>query len=206
MLDHGWLAVRLLAAGLLTGIVARVVTTDVGALVLLPASWAARGEDWSDIGRDATAEEIRAWDIDVMPDGTGLPPGSGTVAQGAVVYAQRCASCHGDRGQVGELPPSGEVLVGREPWFELGNPTPVGPRTVGNYWPYATTLFDYIRRAMPPEAPGSLGDGEVYSVAAWLLNENGIIAEDAVMDAQTLPAVRMPGLDLFVPDARPERL
>lgn len=155
------------------------------------------------IGRDATKEEIAAWDIDVLPDGTGLPAGSGTVARGATIYAAKCAGCHGDKGQ-GGLPASSEVLVGTKPWFAKDNPRQQGSRTIGNYWPYASTVFDYIRRAMPFDRPGSLTDDEVYSVAAWLLNQNGIIPESAVMDAKTLPQVKMPALDSFFYSGYPD--
>lgn len=153
-------------------------------------------------GRDATQDEIKAWDIDIMPDGTGLPSGSGTPAQGATIFAQKCAFCHGDKGQ-GGLAATSEVLVGAAPWFEKGNPRAVGPRTTGNYWPYATTVFDYIRRAMPFDKPGSLTNDEVYSVVAWLLNQNNIIGGNDVMNSQSLPGVQMPARDMFVPDPRP---
>lgn len=151
------------------------------------------------IGRTATAEEIAARDIDVGPDGTGLPPGRGTPAEGAVIYAARCASCHGKSGTEGP----NDVLVGR---IEGGgfpfSRDPKAARTIGTYWPYATTLFDYIRRAMPPNAPGSLTDNEVYALVAQLLAWNGLVAHDAVMDARSLPNVQMPARDRFVPDAR----
>lgn len=153
-------------------------------------------------GRDATQDEIKAWDIDVMPSGTGFPPGSGTVAQGAQIYATKCAYCHGDKGQ-GGLPQSVEVLVGTKPWFEKGKPRFRPPRTIGNWWPYATTIFDYVRRSMPFDRPGSLTDDEVYAVAAWLLNQNQIIGENEVMNAQTLPKVKMPALDYFFIDPGP---
>jgi cytochrome c len=196
-----WVA-GFLSGGVASGGVARAVGVEPRGLTIM----AAAQDDglWEGIGRDATAEEIRAWDIAVMPDGTGLPPGRGTVPQGAVVYAQRCAVCHGDGGQ-GVPGLTVEVVIDREPWFELGNPNQLRQRTIGNYWPYATTLFDYTRRTMPFEAPGALSDDDVYSVVAWLLNQNGIIPDDAVMDARTLPAVRMPGRDLFVPDPRPDQ-
>jgi cytochrome c len=192
-----------LIVGLLLGSMARTVGVETRGLTIIAA--AQDVGPWEGIGRDATEAEIKAWDIDVMPDGTGLPPGRGTVAQGSVVYAQRCAVCHGDGGQ-GVPGITAEILIDRELWFELGNPNQLRQRTIGNYWPYATTLFDYTRRTMPFEAPGSLSDDDVYSVVAWLLNQNGIIADDAVMDARTLPAVRMPGRDLFGPDPRPEDL
>jgi cytochrome c len=151
------------------------------------------------IGRAATTEEIAARDIDIGPDGAGLPPGRGRVAEGAALYAARCASCHGKTGTEGP----NDVLVGR---IDGGgfpfSKDPKVPRTIGNYWPYATTVFDYIRRAMPPNAPGSLTDNEVYALVAHLLAWNGLAAPDAVMDAQSLPKVRMPARDRFVPDAR----
>ena len=150
-------------------------------------------------GRQATDAEIKACDIDVMPDGAGLPPGSGTAAQGAVIFAKKCAMCHGATGREGPF----NRLVGREPreGFPFGR-DPKLERTVGNYWPYATTVYDYINRAMPLPAPGSLTPEEVYSLVAWLLVQNGIIPADAVMNAQTLPLVKMPARDRFVEDNR----
>jgi len=150
-------------------------------------------------GHRATATEIAAWDIDVRPDGTGLPPGSGTVAQGSRIYAARCAACHGATGVEGP----NDRLVGRIEGdaFPFGNDTSQ-VETIGNYWPYATTVFDYIRRAMPYEAPGSLSADEVYSLTAYLLFLNEIVPQEAAMDASTLPAVRMPARDRFVPDDR----
>ena len=143
---------------------------------------------------------VHAWDIDVNPDGVGLPPGSGTAGQGAVVFAARCAACHGAHGEgVAPAPP----LVGREP--RVGFPFGKDPKlvkTVGNYWPYATTIFDYVRRAMPQLAPGSLDNNELYGVVAFILAENEIIPIDAVIDARTLPAVKMPARDRFVLDDR----
>ena len=140
-------------------------------------------------GRAATAEEIKAWDIDVMPDGEGLPPGSGTPAGGAKSYARTCAACHGPSGTEGPF----DRLVGRDRALV---------RTIGNYWPYATTLYDYIHRAMPLGAPGSLTPDEVYGLVAYLLWRNEIIAETAVIDARTLPRVVMPARDRFVVDDR----
>lgn len=151
------------------------------------------------IGRPATPQEIARLDIDVMPDGTGLPPGRGTPAEGAAIYASKCAACHGKTGREGP----NDVLVGREP--REGFPFAQNPRlahTIGNYWPYATTVFDYVRRAMPPMAPGSLTDDEVYALTAFLLNANELVANDAVVDRSTLPAVKMPAREHFVPDTR----
>jgi cytochrome c len=150
-------------------------------------------------GRAATADEIKAWHIDVRPDGTGLPPGRGTVAQGATVYAAQCAMCHGERGQDGPF----DRLVGREPrsGFPFGR-DPSLDLTIGNYWPYPTTLYDYTNRAMPWTRPGSLEPDEVYSLVAYLLFLNEIVPEDAVMDASTLPKVVMPARGRFVRDNR----
>ncbi len=145
-------------------------------------------------GRDATPEEIRAWDIDVRPDGTGLPPGRGTVARGAELYSQKCAVCHGESGE-GVPGASGALVLP----YDYNAPWPQFPRTVGNYWPYATTLFDYINRAMPANAPGSLTPDEVYSLVAWLLYTNNIIDSDVVITDKTLPSVRMPAAVHFVP-------
>lgn len=150
-------------------------------------------------GRRVTVEEIRAWDIDVMPDGTGLPAGSGTVSQGAEVYGRKCAACHGRTGTEGPA----DRLVGREPrqGFPFGR-DPSLVKTLGNYWPYATTLYDYINRAMPLDAPGSLHPDEVYGLVAFLLWRNEIIADTAVMNSHTLPRVAMPAHDRFVLDDR----
>ncbi len=153
-------------------------------------------------GRPATHAEIEAWDSDVRPDGHGLPAGQGTAASGASTYLQLCASCHGREGTGATAAP----LVGAAP----ESTPPFGPRyeawrgdrpdvpfTVGNYWPYATTLFDYINRAMPSGAPGSLDADQVYGVVAWLLAKNGLVADDAVMNAETLPDVEMPARGIF---------
>ncbi|MBI3494131.1 MAG: cytochrome c [Acidobacteria bacterium] len=151
------------------------------------------------IGRPATPAEIAAWDIDVQPDGTGLPSGGATSADGAPLYAARCAACHGRTGKEGP----NDRLVGRLPGdaFPFAR-DPRIPKTIGDYWPYATTVFDYIRRAMPPDAPGSLKDDEVYGLTAYLLFLNDLIPADAVIDAKSLPKVVMPARDRFVPDPR----
>jgi cytochrome c len=152
-------------------------------------------------GTPATAEEIAAWDIDVRPDGKGLPSGSGTPAEGAQLYAVRCAACHGTNGEGG----LNDRLVVRspdEPFPDAGDADTWAHRTVGNYWPYATTLFDYIRRSMPFTQPGSLEADEVYALTAHLLYLNNIIPADAEMNAQTLPDVEMPARGKFVLDDR----
>lgn len=151
------------------------------------------------IGRAATTDEIKKLDIDVMPDGRGLPAGRGTVAEGAAIYAAKCRSCHGATGEGG----SAERLVGREsgPNFNFAM-DPKLVKTVGNYWPYATTLYDYTYRAMPFMAPGTLTPNETYALVAYILALNQIVPDDAVMDQASLPRVKMPARDKFVPDNR----
>ena len=154
-------------------------------------------------GRAATAADIAKVDIDVRPDGTGLPDGRGTPSEGAATYASKCASCHGKTGKEGP----NDVLVGRDP--RTGFPfsqDPKLPHTIGNYWPYATTVFDYVRRAMPPTAPGSLTDDEVFALTAFLLHANELIPADAVMDRTTLPKVQMPARQYFQPDTRTQTI
>jgi len=142
------------------------------------------------LGRPATAAEIAGWDISVGPDGVGLPPGGGTATKGAIVYEQKCQACHGAKG-AGQ--PNDRLVGGHG---TLASKTPV--RTIGSYWPYATTVFDYVRRAMPYVQPQSLTDDDVYAVTAYLLNLNGIIGENDEMNAQTLPKVRMPNQANFI--------
>ncbi len=147
-------------------------------------------------GLVASEGRIAWWDIDVKPDGEGLPPGSGTVAEGEQVYVAYCTACHGPTGTEGP----NDRLVSTAPWGDDGNPP--SPRTIGNYWPYATTVFDFVRRAMPQLTPGILTDDQVYAVTGYLLYLNEIVPEDAVMNAETLPAVLMPARDRFVDDDR----
>jgi cytochrome c553 len=142
------------------------------------------------LGQTVTVAQIAGWDISIPPDGTGLPPGSGTAAKGALVYEQKCQACHGAKG-AGQ--PNDRLVGGQG---TLASKTPV--RTIGSYWPYATTVFDYVRRAMPYAQPQSLTDDEVYAVTAYLLHLNGIIGETAEMSSRTLPAVRMPNRDNFI--------
>lgn len=148
------------------------------------------------IGRPATEQEIKAWNIDVSPTGEGLPPGQGTVKEGAGLFAARCAACHGPTGQEGPM----DRLVGGV--GTLASQKPI--KTIGSYWPYAATLYDYVHRAMPFSEPQSLSPSEVYSVVAWLLYRNGVIADDFVLDAQSLPGISMPNRQGFVPDPRPD--
>ena len=164
-------------------------------LVLAIAPMLAQSAKYA-VGRAPTPEEVKAWDISVAPDGTGLPEGSGTAVQGKEVYASKCAKCHGGQGQGGDDAP----LVGGQ--GTLRSPKPL--KTVGSYWPYATTLFDYVNRAMPFKQPGTLTPNQVYAVVAHVLFLNGIIAENAVMDSKTLPQVTMPNRSGFVRDSRPD--
>ncbi len=200
---------RRLALAVLAALTAGVSLPGVG-VPLAAQTAAAAAEPQPErfgFGRPATREEVAAWDLDVRPDGTGLPEGEGTAASGAPVYAAQCAVCHGAAGEGGIA----DRLVGYDP----ASTPPFGPRyeawrgdgadvpfSVGNYWPYATTLYDYILRAMPSDSPGTLAPDEVYGLVAWILAENGIIARDAVMNAATLPAVEMPARDIFVPQPR----
>lgn len=146
------------------------------------------------LGQPATAAVIAGWDIDIMPDGTGLPSGTGSVEQGADIYAHACAACHGADGKAGNEAPIPRLAGGPELLHR-----PVAIRTVGNYWPFATTLFDYIRRAMPPNAPQSLTPDQVYAVSAYVLHLNAVVAAGTVLDRRSLPAIRMPNRDGFVP-------
>jgi cytochrome c len=148
------------------------------------------------LGQPASEVEIAIMDIDIAPDGDGLPRGKGTVADGVDVYMDKCAACHGSRGEGGAAP----ALTGGI--GSLNTSTPV--KTVGSYWPYATTLFDYVRRAMPYDKPMSLTNDETWAVTAYVLWLNGIIGRTDVMNAQTLPKVRMPNRDGFI-DARDGR-
>lgn len=154
-------------------------------------------------GRPPTAGELAELDIDVFPDGRGLPPGAGTAEEGEPLYRTLCASCHGP---LGRGTPAGWPLVGRNPGdaFNFNESLDLEiRRTIGNYWPYAPILFDFTRRSMPADRPGSLSDDEVYALTAWMLWMNDLIAPDAVMDSTTLPEVEMPARDRFVPDDRP---
>jgi cytochrome c len=146
----------------------------------------------AEFGRPATPDEIKLWDIDVRPDGAGLPEGSGNVAHGRQVFEDNCAVCHGDRGQGG---PADRLAGGQG---SLASDRPV--KTVGSFWPYATTLFDYVRRAMPYPAPQTLSDDDTYAVVAYILSLNGLVPADATLDRTNLPSIRMPNRDGFVPD------
>ena len=177
----------------------------LGALACAGAAQAQGYPDKFDFGQSATEQDIAAVAIAVGIDGRGLPPGQGDYAKGKQVYETACAACHGaDLTGVASLPnmPSGNALrlIGGRGTLTRANPQP----TVESFWPYATTLFDYIRRAMPFQAPGSLSNDEVYAVSAYILGEAKIIDKATVLDAQSLPKVQMPNRDGFVPDPRPE--
>lgn len=177
----------------------RGVPVGVVMLVLsIPsAGWSAEMDNGVfGLGQPASESDMAAWNIDVSPDGQGLPPGQGTVKQGAQLYAMKCAACHGLTGKEG---PS-EVLVGGQGSLQTIKPL----KTIGSYWPYATTLYDYLRRAMPFTAPQSLKPDEIYALVAWLLNQNHIIAEDAILDAHSLPKIEMPNRNGFILDPRPD--
>jgi S-disulfanyl-L-cysteine oxidoreductase SoxD len=146
-------------------------------------------------GQPISPADIAPWDISIGPDGVGLPPGRGTVKQGEAIYAAKCQSCHGEKAAGAP----NDALVGGIGSLAAGQ-SPV--KTVGSFWPYATTLFDYIRRAMPFQEPKSLTNDEVYAVSAYILNLNGIIAVNDSLDAQSLPKVRMPNRDGFIPFPR----
>jgi mono/diheme cytochrome c family protein len=174
----------------------RVSDYDAGAVAGGPGAGRTYG-----LGRAPATAALARLDRDIGLDGHELPPGRGSVAEGAVLYRAQCASCHGARGE-GMLP-AFPALIGRDSAAEgfrfAGNPKLVP--TIGNYWPFATTIFDYIRRAMPLLAPGSLSDDQVYALTAYLLAANAVIPETSTLDAAALRAVRMPYVDRFIPDA-----
>jgi cytochrome c len=170
-----------------------IAALAAGALV---CATSARAQSPYGIGRPASPAEIAGWNIDIDREGHNLPPGSGTVSHGHEVFDQQCAACHGAKGEGG----IGDQLVGGQ--GTLATPKPM--RTVGSYWPYAPTLFDYIRRAMPQNAPQSLSNDDVYAVSAYILNLNGLLPADAVLDSNTLPAIKMPNRNMFTGDARPD--
>ena len=154
-------------------------------------------QDSPHLGKQISEADVAAWDISILPDGTGLPPGSGTAEQGSTVFAAKCAVCHGENGKGG----SAAALIGGQP-LTSGIET---AKTIANFWPYATTLFDFTRRAMPWPRPRTLTNDEVYALTAFILAQNKIIGAGDVMNAQTLPKVRMPNRDGFIPRF-PERI
>jgi mono/diheme cytochrome c family protein len=154
------------------------------------------------VGTPATPAQLAAWNTDIGPEGLELPEGRGSAMQGAAIFAAQCASCHGAQGQ--GMEPVYPALIGRPSEVESFDfsSNPKSARTIGNYWSHATTLYDYIRRAMPLYTPGSLSADETYAVVAYLLAANRVIADTATLDAAALRAVVMPARDRFVPDDR----
>jgi len=169
------------------------VTTGLGTLaaagVAVALGFASAFGETPNLGKAIDPSDIAAWDISILPDGTGLPPGSGTSAEGARVYAEKCAACHGENGKGGPNAP----LVGGGPLDRIE-----AAKTIANFWPYATTVFDYIRRAMPWPQPRTLSNDEVYALSAYIFSQNKLIGENDVMDAETLPKVKMPNRDGFI--------
>lgn len=163
------------------------LVSAVAALLLAAGAVCADGPN---LGKRLSAQEIAAWDISILPDGGNLPPGSGTPAQGALAYAQKCVACHGESGKGGIA----AALVGSAPITTIS----AAQKTIANFWPYPTTVFDFIRRAMPWQQPKSLTDDEAYALTAYIFALNKLIAEDATMNAETLPKVRMPNRDGFI--------
>ncbi len=165
-----------------------------GALLALSSAAFAQSPN---LGKPISPEDLAAWDISIGPDGAGLPPGSGTAKQGEAVFTAKCQACHGAKG-AGQ---PNDRLVGGQGSLPGDNP-PI--KTVGSFWPYATTLFDYVRRAMPYVESKSLSPDETYAVVAYILNLNGIVGDTDVINAQTLPNVKMPNRDGFIPFHRGE--
>lgn len=172
----------------------------VVSLLSLAGFGTAAAADNFGFGTTPTDEEIAAINIDVMPDGRGYPKGSGTVAQGEKVYAEKCAACHGEDMTASVKGSGADTLIGGR--GSIG--TEKTKKTVESYWPYASTLFDYVKRAMPFNAPGSLTDDEVYAVSAYILHKANIIDAKATMNAETMSKVEMPNKDGFIPDPRPD--
>src|SRR6202140_2488535 len=166
------------------------------AIVTMAGAASAQAQSPYGIGRAASPAEIAGWNIDIDRYGNNLPPGSGSVSHGHEVFDQQCSACHGAKGEGGV----GDQLVGGQ--GTLATPKPI--RTVGSYWPYAPTLFDYIRRAMPQNAPQSLSNEDVYAVSAYILYLNGLLPAEATLDAKSLSAIKMPNRNMFVGDSRPD--
>jgi cytochrome c len=166
-----------------------------GIVLLTATASLAQTPTYSNVGRAPTKEEIQAWDISVGPDGKGLPPGQGTAKEGAPIFAAKCAVCHGPNGEGSKIGP--RIVGGIADTETLTTLKPV--RTVGGYWPYATTVWDFINRAMPRGQSGTLTANEVYALTSFILAKSEIIKEDDVLDAKTLPKVQMPNRNGFVP-------
>lgn len=172
---------EILAAPLLVAVIASVAHAESGKL---------------GFGRAPTEQEVTGWNIDIGRDGKELPPGNGSVQEGRKIFEEKCAACHGEKAEGGV----GDRLVGGQGTLASAKPV----KTVGSFWPYAPTLFDYIRRAMPMNAPQSLSNQEVYALSAYILNLNGLVPDNVTLDAKSLAAVKMPNRDGFVSDPRPD--
>jgi S-disulfanyl-L-cysteine oxidoreductase SoxD len=163
-----------------------LLTASLWLAMMTAASWA----ETPNLGKPIDEAAIANWDISILPDGTGLPKGSGTPAQGAPIYAEKCSACHGDNGKGGL---AAAVVDDRQ----IAGIS-ASQKTIKNFWPYSTTIFDFVRRAMPFQAPRSLTDDEVYALTAYILAENNLIGASDTMDEQTLPKVKMPNRDNFI--------
>jgi cytochrome c len=165
---------------------------SIAALLVVLGTGVALAES-PNLGRKISEADVKQWDIAILPDGSNLPPGQGTAVEGAKIFAEKCAMCHGDQAK-GGVAPFYPALVGGQP-LTNGIET---PKTIANYYAYATTIFDYTRRGMPYNAPRTLTDAEVYATTAYILAMNKLIGENDVMDAKTLPQVKMPNRDNFI--------
>lgn len=177
------------------GTIAAVLT----AFALSPGALAQSTSEHFGFGKPASEQEIKDWAIAIPPSGKHLPQGSGTAAEGEAIYEAQCSACHGKDLQ-GVPATGGTALIGGRGTLASGSPK----KTVESYWPYATTVFDYVRRAMPFTTPGALKDDEVYAVTAYILYRGNIVSRNKTMNADTLPKVEMPNKDGFVPDPRPD--
>lgn len=166
-----------------------VIRAAFAAGAVAAAAAPAAAAELPNLGQPIDPQDIAPWDISIMPDGTGLPAGSGTPAQGAPIFAQKCAMCHGENGKGGIAAPVTNFAL---------KATLDGGKSIANFWPYATTVFDFIRRAMPYNKPHSLTDQEVYALTAYVLRLNNLIGENDVIDAKSLPKVKMPNRDNFI--------
>ncbi|MBH5397981.1 cytochrome c [Bradyrhizobium sp. CNPSo 4010] len=170
------------------------IAVCISMLTIAPAAQAQAPQ----LGQPIAPADITPWDISIGPDGAGLPPGRGTAIEGEAIYVAKCQACHGEKGERPKVALAGALVGG------IGtlapDKTPI--KTVGSFWPYATTLFDYVRRAMPFQDTKSLTADEVYAVSAYILHLNGIIGPNDVIDAHSLPEVRMPNRDGFIPFPR----
>ena len=172
----------------------RPIAVCASMLIIAPAALAQVPQ----FGQPIALADIAAWDISIGPDGAGLPPGRGTAIEGEAIYVVKCQACHGEKGIKPSVALAGALVGGMGTLAPDKTPT----KTVGSYWPYATTLFDYTRRAMPFQESKSLTADELYAVSAYILNLNGIVGSNDVIDAQSLPKVRMPNQDGFIPFPR----